>query len=666
MVTDGVGPAVYVLALVNLSINRFLLSALSASLPRTVDGPLLLTANSLTPTLGAAAAGVGGAIGFVLGLVLPAGRGKDAAALFVAAAVMATAAALATRLGKDRLGPDERADARQMRAALGTPRPRPGRRCAAPDRAPDPGPGARDHGRAPVPLRRHVHRQHPHRPQPAVRPGGRRRGPADVRARARRRRRPGSCSPWCSPRCCRRAPARTCGSCSAWRSPRSASCCSSRRPARPRCSSPPARSAWPRRARRSPSTPSCSATPTTPSAAGRSRCTTSSTTPRSSAPRRSARSTLPDTGYSRGLFLVLARRVRRVRRALRLRLSGGTRGRSRRGTIGLVSSDDKVVGRQDDLPLNAVLAQRPRAVDLRRAPARRSPGLGQRRLHPAHRLPARRGARPQLPVPAGRGHRPDRGGAHPDRDGRGPRGRRPCIRNYRRDGSPFWNQVVISPVRRRDRPGHPPRRDPGRRDRPGRRRTGSATWSSTWSEQTTARLELLARISDELARHLEYDDAVDALGDIAIPALATWGFVAITDDRGRFARVHLVAGDPHDRDDRARAGQRGRRAGSSRAPKIAEALHSSPGFVATPYAIDVAGLPARTTPAQLAPAAPARPGQRDGRAAAGPRPRARRADASSPSTGSPPTRSSPPPTSGVVRAWRWTTSGCSSPSAPPR
>ena len=60
MVTDGVGPAVYVLALVNLSINRFLLSALSASLPRTVDGPLLLTANSLTPTLGAAAAGVGG------------------------------------------------------------------------------------------------------------------------------------------------------------------------------------------------------------------------------------------------------------------------------------------------------------------------------------------------------------------------------------------------------------------------------------------------------------------------------------------------------------------------------------------------------------------------------------------------------------------------------
>jgi MFS family permease len=118
MVTDGVGPAVYVLALVNLSINRFLLSALSASLPRTVEGPLLLTANSLTPTLGAGAAGLGGAVGLLLGLALPDGRVRDGAALFLAAVVMATAALLATRLGKDRLGPDERADARQMKAAL--------------------------------------------------------------------------------------------------------------------------------------------------------------------------------------------------------------------------------------------------------------------------------------------------------------------------------------------------------------------------------------------------------------------------------------------------------------------------------------------------------------------------------------------------------------------
>lgn len=119
MLTAGVTPVVYALALVNLSANRFLLSALSASLPRTVDGPLLLTANSLTPTLGAAAAGLGGAIGLVLGFVLPEGRGRDATALIVAAFVMAAAALLSTRMGKDRLGPDERANAAQLREQLG-------------------------------------------------------------------------------------------------------------------------------------------------------------------------------------------------------------------------------------------------------------------------------------------------------------------------------------------------------------------------------------------------------------------------------------------------------------------------------------------------------------------------------------------------------------------
>jgi MFS family permease len=120
MVTTGVGPAVYVLALVALSVNRFLLSALSASLPQVVGGPLLLTANSLVPTLGTAAAGVGGAIGFVLGWVLPAGRAQDAAALVLAAATMGAASALAARLAPNRLGPDERSDAAELRAALGT------------------------------------------------------------------------------------------------------------------------------------------------------------------------------------------------------------------------------------------------------------------------------------------------------------------------------------------------------------------------------------------------------------------------------------------------------------------------------------------------------------------------------------------------------------------
>lgn len=118
LLTQGVGPAVYVLALLDLSINRFLLSALSAGLPRVVRGPLLLTANSVTPTLGAVAAGVGAAIGFVLGLALEPGRTKDASILTIAAAVFGVASALATRMSRDLLGPDALADARQLRRAL--------------------------------------------------------------------------------------------------------------------------------------------------------------------------------------------------------------------------------------------------------------------------------------------------------------------------------------------------------------------------------------------------------------------------------------------------------------------------------------------------------------------------------------------------------------------
>ena len=108
MATVGVGPAVYVLALVTLGVNRFLLAALSAGLPRVVPREQLLLANTLTPTLGAVSAVAGAIVGFVIGWLVPAGPVKDGVVLAVAAAVLAVAAALALRLGRDELGPDRR------------------------------------------------------------------------------------------------------------------------------------------------------------------------------------------------------------------------------------------------------------------------------------------------------------------------------------------------------------------------------------------------------------------------------------------------------------------------------------------------------------------------------------------------------------------------------
>ena len=117
MVTVGVGPAVYVVALVTLGVNRFLLSALSAGLPRVVERDQLLVANSITPTLGAVSAVVGGALGFVVGMVVAAGPVKDGLVLVLAASLFGAASALALRLGKDQLGPT-RQDLAQTSAGL--------------------------------------------------------------------------------------------------------------------------------------------------------------------------------------------------------------------------------------------------------------------------------------------------------------------------------------------------------------------------------------------------------------------------------------------------------------------------------------------------------------------------------------------------------------------
>lgn len=105
ILVSGIGPAIYVLALTILSLNRFLLAALSASLPQVVDGPQLLTANALVPTLGAAAAGVGGLAGILVGLAVPEGIARDATSLGVASVFFVGASVIAAGFPAARLGP---------------------------------------------------------------------------------------------------------------------------------------------------------------------------------------------------------------------------------------------------------------------------------------------------------------------------------------------------------------------------------------------------------------------------------------------------------------------------------------------------------------------------------------------------------------------------------
>ncbi len=103
--TGATSPGTIGLALLTISLNRFVLSGLSASLPQVVEARLLVTANSFTTTLGGAAGAVGGFTAVGLRALV---GGDDAGAeriALVAALVYLGAAALAARIERQRLGP---------------------------------------------------------------------------------------------------------------------------------------------------------------------------------------------------------------------------------------------------------------------------------------------------------------------------------------------------------------------------------------------------------------------------------------------------------------------------------------------------------------------------------------------------------------------------------
>jgi MFS family permease len=95
------------LALVVVSLNRFVLSGLSAALPHVVADQRLVTANSFTTTLGTGAAAIGGLSSLGLRDLLGRDDAGAAGIAGVAALVYLGAGLLATTLGRQRLGPDE-------------------------------------------------------------------------------------------------------------------------------------------------------------------------------------------------------------------------------------------------------------------------------------------------------------------------------------------------------------------------------------------------------------------------------------------------------------------------------------------------------------------------------------------------------------------------------
>jgi MFS family permease len=101
------GSLFYVTALVVISVNRFFLAALSASLPHVVDRDTLVTANALSTTSGTVAALIGGGLAIGLReLTGPSDAGYALIALGSAVGYGASALA-ARRFPPDLLGPDD-------------------------------------------------------------------------------------------------------------------------------------------------------------------------------------------------------------------------------------------------------------------------------------------------------------------------------------------------------------------------------------------------------------------------------------------------------------------------------------------------------------------------------------------------------------------------------
>jgi MFS family permease len=112
------GPLLFGLILVCLSVNRFLLAALSAALPHVVVPEDLVTANAVTPTAGTMAFLVGlGAGAGVRPLLAASGVDGDVGVLALASVLYGGAGLLALRIPRLLLGPDYDPDRPAVREA---------------------------------------------------------------------------------------------------------------------------------------------------------------------------------------------------------------------------------------------------------------------------------------------------------------------------------------------------------------------------------------------------------------------------------------------------------------------------------------------------------------------------------------------------------------------
>ena len=109
VLADAPLPVFYGSVLAVLSVNRFLLSSLSAALPHVVRRPALVLANAVSTTSGTLVAIIGGALGYGIRALVGADDPGIAVIMAVGAAMYVGSAVIASRMDRDLLGPDTHA-----------------------------------------------------------------------------------------------------------------------------------------------------------------------------------------------------------------------------------------------------------------------------------------------------------------------------------------------------------------------------------------------------------------------------------------------------------------------------------------------------------------------------------------------------------------------------
>ncbi|GAA1980526.1 SpoIIE family protein phosphatase [Isoptericola halotolerans] len=170
--------------------------------------------------------------------------------------------------------------------------------------------------------------------------------------------------------------------------------------------------------------------------------------------------------------------------------------------------------------------------------------------------------------------------------------------NYRKDGTPFWNQVVVSPVL--DEDGlvtHHVGIQTDVTDRVHDDRRQLLELDAV--HRQNERLALLANITQALVSLFDEEAGAALLPDLVAPHFGSWCAVVVVDDHNRPRLVHVAARDAARSADVALLERSQRWAFESGA--IQRVLGADgPNTLPAPFPVDVESLPRRTSPEELA------------------------------------------------------------------